>query len=160
MQALSQLSYTPTKGAHYTEGAYLCKEWKIWDFQSRFPCSWCQIYSMDRRPSLESRPGAARRLVTFLARPRKVTERTPPLESRPVFTGCPCAACLDKAAAELDLAGHTKRALPWDSNSPRRKPLVESSCSARLQGRRTKRSRAKRTLLMTKSTAKLLARSQ
>ena len=53
-----------------------------------------------------------------------------------MFTGWPCAACLDQAAAELDLAGHTQRALPWDSNSPRRKPLVESSCSARLMGER------------------------
>src|ERR1700704_4677496 len=28
MQALSQLSYTPTKGAHYTGGISLCKEWE------------------------------------------------------------------------------------------------------------------------------------
>src|SRR5882724_6281888 len=56
------------------------------------------------------RPGAARRLVTFLARPRKVTERRPPLDSRPVFTGCPCAACLDEATAELDLARRKQRA--------------------------------------------------
>ena len=34
-----------------------------------------------------ARPGAARRLVTFLARPRKETKRRPPQESRPVFTG-------------------------------------------------------------------------
>jgi hypothetical protein len=27
--------------------------------------------------------------------------------SRPVFSGCPCAACLDVATAQLDLAGHT-----------------------------------------------------
>ena len=29
MQALSQLSYTPTKGAHYTGGVSLCKEWRV-----------------------------------------------------------------------------------------------------------------------------------
>src|SRR5450432_1345691 len=28
MQALSQLSYTPTKGAHYTGRISLCKEWE------------------------------------------------------------------------------------------------------------------------------------
>jgi hypothetical protein len=32
MQALSQLSYTPTKRAHYTERPSLCKEWKIRGF--------------------------------------------------------------------------------------------------------------------------------
>jgi hypothetical protein len=32
-------------------------------------------------------PGAARWLVTFLARPRKVTKRRPPLVSRPAFAG-------------------------------------------------------------------------
>src|SRR5258706_7570758 len=79
-------------------------------------------------------PGAARRLVTFLARPRKVTKRRPPLESRPVFTGCPCAACLDGATAQLDLARHTQRASLRDSNSARRLPPIESSCSARLKG--------------------------
>ena len=41
----------------------------------------------------EGGPVADRQLVTFLARPGKVTQRRPPLESRPVFTGCPCAAC-------------------------------------------------------------------
>jgi len=35
-------------------------------------------------PLLFTRPGAARRLVTFLARPRKVTKRRPPLVSRPL----------------------------------------------------------------------------
>ena len=80
------------------------------------------------------RPGAARWLVTFLARPRKVTKRRPPQESRPVFTGWPCAACPGKAAAELDLGRHTQRAFPWDSNSPRRHPLTGPSCSARLMG--------------------------
>ena len=29
MQALSQLSYTPTKGAHYTDRISLCKEWEM-----------------------------------------------------------------------------------------------------------------------------------
>ena len=33
------------------------------------------------------------------------------------------------------MAGHTKRALPWDSNSPRRLPLIELSCSARHKGK-------------------------
>jgi hypothetical protein len=32
-------------------------------------------------------PGAARRLVTFLARPRKVTERKPPLVVAPRVRG-------------------------------------------------------------------------
>ena len=35
------------------------------------------------------KPGAARRLVTCLARPRKVTERRPPLDSRPLIGGAP-----------------------------------------------------------------------
>jgi hypothetical protein len=82
----------------------------------------------------DKRPGAARRLVTFLARPRKVTERRPPLDSRPAFAGCPCAACLDVATAQLDLARHTQRASLRDSNSARRIPHIESSCSARLKG--------------------------
>src|SRR3954466_15112932 len=61
--------------------------------------------------------------------------------SRPVFTGSPCAACLDVATAQLDLAGHTKRALPWDSNSARRQPHIESSCSARHKGKMASRAR-------------------
>ena len=34
MQALSQLSYTPTKGAHYTGRISLCKEWETGLFDS------------------------------------------------------------------------------------------------------------------------------
>ena len=54
--------------------------------------------------------------------------------SRPVFAGWPCAACLDVATAQLDLARHTKRASLRDSNSARRLPHIESSCSARQRG--------------------------
>ena len=34
MQALSQLSYTPTKGAHYTGRIFLCKEWETARFDN------------------------------------------------------------------------------------------------------------------------------
>jgi len=37
-----------------------------------------------------------------------------PRLSCPAFAWWPCAAWLDKAAVELDLAGYTQRALPWD----------------------------------------------
>ena len=54
--------------------------------------------------------------------------------ARPFIKGCPCAACLDEATAELDLARCTKRTSLRDSNSPRRLPLIESRCSARHMG--------------------------
>jgi hypothetical protein len=64
--------------------------------------------------------------------------------SRPVFTGLPCAACLDVATAQLDLARHTQRASLRDSNSARRLPQIESSCSARHKGdRKSKKQKSK-----------------
>ena len=91
--------------------------------------------------SRPSEPGAARRLVTFLVRPRKVTKRNPPRCHAPLFKGVPCAACLDEATAQLDLARHTRRASLRDSNSARRQPLIESSCSARHMGRKKRAAR-------------------
>ena len=64
----------------------------------------------------------------------KVSKKRPPRCRAPSAKGCPCAACLDGATAELDLAEHKQRALPWDSNSPRRNPLARPSCSARHMG--------------------------
>ena len=60
MQALSQLSYTPTKGAHYTGRISLCKEWEMALFDCKenarsFPNGRCLIASDNR----------------FLNRPRK-----------------------------------------------------------------------------------------
>src|SRR5258705_10303138 len=76
------------------------------------------------------RPGPARWLVTFLARPRKVTQRRPPRCRAPYSRGVPVLPDSTRAAAEPDMAGHTQRALPWDSNSPRRKP----PCRVELHG--------------------------
>jgi len=58
--------------------------------------------------------------------------------SRPVFTGSPCAAWLDVATAQLDLARHTQRASLRDSISACRIPHIKSSCSARHKGRKCK----------------------
>jgi len=52
----------------------------------------------------------------------------------PQFAGWPCAAWLDEATAQLDLARRTHRASLRDSISARRHPLIESSCSARHKG--------------------------
>jgi hypothetical protein len=67
---------------------------------------------------------------------KKGNPRRPPLDSRPVFTGYPCAACLDVATAQLDLARRTQRASLRESNSARRRPHIKASCSARLKGRK------------------------
>ena len=62
-------------------------------------------------------PGVARQQVTFLVLPRKVTKR-----GRPRFAA-PYGGTLDQpqasGAAQLALAGHTKRAPPRSSNSAR-----------------------------------------
>src|SRR5882672_7502508 len=53
-----------------------------------------QVETQSSCASLQCWPGAARRLVTFLARPRKVTKRKPPLVSRPL-SGVPLC-CLPR----------------------------------------------------------------
>src|SRR5260221_1338226 len=73
-------------------------------------------------------PGAARRLVTFLARPRKVTKRMPPLVSRPLSGGSLC--CLPRRGDCGTRPGeaHTTRLTAGleqsSSTSPRRVELL------------------------------------
>ena len=70
----------------------------------------------------------------FSCAAKKSNQKKAAPDAAPLCQGVPCAACLDEAPAELDLARHTKRASLRDSNSPRRHPLIESSCSARHKG--------------------------
>ena len=81
----------------------------------------------------------------------KVTERRPPLDSRPVVTGCPCAACLDGATAQLDLTRRTQRASLRDSNSgsqARANGFLPVQDLAGLRSRTNRRRRTHLTLLI------------
>ena len=74
-----------------------------------------------------SSPGAARRLVTFFERPKKVTQERPPQVRRPF--GLPCAA---RHAGRL--RNSPSRRACEDSNSPRRLPPARLRCSAAHRG--------------------------
>ncbi len=84
-------------------------------------------------------PGVARRLLTFLASPRKVSKRRRPQVRRPAKTPGSLRCSRVKAAAELVARiGLITNGLVCarHSDSPRRLPLHSLRCSAPLMGTR------------------------
>ena len=73
-------------------------------------------------------------LVTFLARPREGTKRRPPRRRAPFSRGAPVLPDSTRRLWNSTWRGAHNAPHCGTRTGPRRKPLVESSCSARRKG--------------------------